>query len=895
MRLLQLCAMKKTRFLSLALCALNIILVLAMPFAPNSSAAPPENESLSGTAIPVSDYTSLSFLTRDSEWNISGTAEYSVSDDGTSVTLTGISGSVSAGFSGDEVPVDGMREVGFTVRTYGASKCTYSIEAQFGEVFVRTSAESAAGGEICVFVQVPDGAYYLTAMTVRLTLVGSRSDLASATVRAVAASPDDHLGNIRKYSAVRLRVTDQTYVGERIISIAANREKYAARLHISAKNGAVTFSVSQNGKDFTVIGSSVLGENRSEYLFSVSGFRAPTAYKVEFTGSGDVPVLEGVDFIALTSDTTSIGNELGKITKCAVSDDWKTLSVSGTLTRDATIQYIDAELCLFGVKMWESRDNVMKSEPIARLKMSTSFTFTVDSPGDALLFSSYFVAVRSDDYYIIATDQEYPSYPTVRSQIPALSAYGITPAEAFSSGFDGYIIDIDAGAMFEPNANFNSGILTIDNSYYYLNSELVTEIDRTVEFLSKAGISAILRLDVSAPKFGSCSELACKSIAAAVSFLADRYSPAAIILRSVVDTSAYSARIAGNTANMLRLAYAAASRNSAEVPGGLGSAVIAEIPTDTDESPETMIWLLSRGISEVTKAPIRMIFTGIEPTASAVARARALAAISESGSSAEFTLCFKVTGDRISEAAELIAGSALKNAVLSIGDGTASPLESDSYEDVRAATFGSVGDGIMLWDFTRAYNSAGFSGSGGNSFLTAESRLMEEYTGIPACRALTANLADVSDVILAQPSSPLNLSGMSRVGFLIAAECDAPFSLDIIFISGKTRTLFTASFDGGGVFSPICDLSSLECAKKVDRIAIVLREGANVRLGIAQITAAGGTASIDDLYVTEMTAKPAEPGRDAPRVTADPAVLAIVGVAVLTIVVFALLSRHHEE
>ena len=93
----------------------------------------------------------------------------------------------------------------------------------------------------------------------------------------------------------------------------------------------------------------------------------------------------------------------------------------------------------------------------------------------------------------------------------------------------------------------------------------------------------------------------------------------------------------------------------------------------------------------------------------------------------------------------------------------------------------------------------------------------------------------------------------------------------------------------------MCDLSSLECAKKVDRIAIVLREGTDVRLGIARVTAGGGADSIRDLYITETTAKVPEPVKDTHVMTPDPAVPAVIGVVIVTIVIFALLSRKHDE
>lgn len=886
--------MKKTRFLSLMLCALCTIAALMPGGAAYADAIGSENADINGALVPLSEYTNSDTLTPDWEWTTSGSAESAISEDGTSVTFSGISGTVSAEFSGDTVSLDGYMEVGFTIRTVGGVKCSVSLEAQFGEAVVRTAAEAPSGSESCIFVRIPDGEYYLTGMSVKLTFVGSQSSGASATVRAVTVSPDDHLKPIQTYSAVRLAGTEQTYIGKSIVSIAANHDEYAARLRITAKNGAVTFSLSQNGKDFTVIGSSVLSENRNEYLFSVSGIRAPSEYKVEFTGSGDTPVLEGVDFIPLSSSSTTPKEELGKITKCAVSDDWKTLSVSGTITRDAAIKYIDAEICLFGVRMWDGRDTAMRSEPLATLKMSTSFTFTVSDPGDAMLFSSYFIAIRSDGNYTVASGQEYPAYPTVRSQMPALAAYGITPAEAFSYGFDGYIIDVDATSLLAPSANFNSQIFTIDTSYYYLNNELISEVDRTAEFLSKAGISPIIRLDVSASKFGNSSERACKSVAAAVSFLAERYSPSGIILRFADVGSVYSSRSAANAANMLRLSYAAAGRFA--VSGESGTAIIAEVQADRDKNPETAAWLLSREIAAITKSPIRMVFTGVQPSAASIAQAKALVtAVSDGGSSAEFTLCFDVTGDELQGIGDVLDSAALKNAVFSISDSSAISLEFDSYEDTRAAIFGAEDEGAVLWDFTRSYDSAGFSGSCADALFTTESRLMESYTGIPACRALTANLAGVSDVILAEPASPLNLSDTSCVSFLLAAESDGPFSLDIIFISGKTRTLFTASFDGSGVFSPVCDLSSLECAKKVDRIAIVLREGTDVRLGIARVTAGGGADSIRDLYITETTAKVPEPVKDTHVMTPDPAVLAVIGVVIVTIVIFALLSRKHDE
>lgn len=880
------CIMKKTRFASFLISVFSLGLVMLAMSAVDASPIASENAELVGAAIPSLSLDGFTSIEPEGEWSLPDKVSLTDSDNGTA-----ISGKSPVSCRLDTYQAcDGYLEVGVIVSASG--RCTLTLGAEFDgyDGTVSVSSAVAASETTCIFVHIPDGARALTGLSLRAAFKSSANRSQTVNVRGIVLSSDDHISNIRNYSAAKLEQSGNVYIGQTVVSENAKNDIYAARLKIGGGSGNVTLSLSQNGKDYFTVGSTVLSPDRSEYLFEITDSPSPASYKLEFSGTSADVSLVGVDFIKLIVPESSASADLGRITKCTLSDECKTLIVSGTVTRDTAIEYIDSDICLFGVRTWESVAGVMLADPIATLKMSTSFTFTVPDIGDALMFSAYFTAIRSDDGYILLSDPEYPSCETPRSNFPTVSAYGITPAMAFASGFDGCVIDVNASDMLTSGTNLGNRVYTVNDSYFYLNSELLAQLDSTAEFLSRAGIAVVFRLDISDARLRNLSEHACKSVAASVSVLTERYSPSAIILCDNNKDRSYSAHDAKIFANMLRIATVAAGRTSVPVT------IAAELTSARSDNAETRAWLLSHALSDLTRSQIRLIFTGVSANGTSLSEAKALAnAASDGGVSFEYTLCFSISGDETQTVMSWLANSTVKTAALSIGDAASPALDPESYEAIRDVSYDSAHDGVLLWDFTHSYSTSGFSGSDTNAISTKSSRLLEEYTKIPDCRALTALLSSRSDLILASPERSLDLSSSPFVTFCIAAESDSPFSLDIFFISGDTRTLFTASFDGTGVYTPTCDLSGLGVAGRVDRIAIVLSEGEDVTLGIATVTSHGGDAEkLDDLYIPESTS-PMPPEPDTIHAALDPTVFALIGCAVLTVIVFALLSIHREK
>lgn len=151
-------------------------------------------------------------------------------------------------------------------------------------------------------------------------------------------------------------------------------------------------------------------------------------------------------------------------------------------------------------------------------------------------------------------------------------------------------------------------------------------------------------------------------------------------------------------------------------------------------------------------------------------------------------------------------------------------------------------------------------------------------------------------MIIAKPKASMDLSQNPRVRFLISCVSESRFSFDIIFISESKRAIFTAEYNGSGIYSPVCDLSQTDISDKIDRIAIVLRSGDSVELGICKVVAEGESDGAN-VYITDDT--PITEIHDSPEQTNDilrinKAYVAVGGLIIITIFVFALLSKKKE-
>ncbi len=797
----------------------------------------------------------------EAEWegNDNSTTSVFTSSEGTTLRVSG------KGLIGARVECDGdakdVKEVGVLVSKSGLSVANITVTAECDNGKVTATAPIDGRCEYFVFVTLPHGAEKIEAVSVTASFSDGR-DGHFFLLSGVKTSKHDHVSDIKEYSAYTVTPengnTDVT--GNYIVSPYTGSE-VAVRLRLSlASAGSVTFSYAADGENYVVCGSSIIRETRNDYLFRVGTLESGSSYKIEFSGIEDALVALGsVEFIPVSGLETP--EYPATVTSCILTEEGA-VEISGTVSHAAVIEYIDSPLYLYRVYPWQSTAEALEGEPLAETDMSTTFGFTVNEPAETVGAVSYFTAVG--DPAVQASDEVTVSKGTYApsAQVSRI-ADGVTPEYAFIAGYDGCVSDAYASEL-PPVAG------------------TVPSLDRDAEFSAAAGMRLIVRLRLSPDKesVSPTSEEEMRTYLRAVTYLAGKYSPAAIIVSS--DGGSLWEK-AENTVTLVRAVSGAACEYSAD------TAVFTEISaamTDRDgRAADTYSWLLSACTSKYPRCLWYPAVTSLPSGDGAVASgylSGILSSLSDGGGQYAGTVVF---GDGAAYASEIISGVSAGGLIAA--DVLSPDSEYGAYEGtVTAPVTDSVpaGEGQVLWDFTRAYESGGFVKYGDRAgVFTGGCAPMEEYTGVTACRTLMARLSGDSVALIARPPKAFPAGERLLVQLLFYAECERGSSFDILFISGENRISCNVVCDGSGIYSPVCDLTGLVTDGKVDRVALVMRDGERLDLDIAKITAySDGAPTVPDT-VTE--------GNRADYVT----YAAIAAGVIITVAVFVFLSRKREK
>lgn len=832
-----------------------------------------------GGAVPAEYFDSaLSAASADYWVTGEGTSSAPVSDSG-EIRIYSATGtaSVAAEFP-DKISAGGYREVGIYARSLSEKLCTAVLTVRCGNTESSVTVQIPTGEEYYVFTPLPEGADLIDSISFSASVSdgqkGNNNGSVSVMIGGALLSDEDHTATAEKYSAFEVdgigadgTLTDTHAV---IGSPVMTDEDGALALRVSLRGNSGGFSLrfAPDGENFGVYGSAVISEDRGTYLFPVDGITPYSAYRLEFTGISEADVhVDGVDFIPVREKNTY--DSLGSVSKCTLSDG--TVSVSGSITRDAAVKYIDGEVCLYEIPVWQDVSAALTEEPALSIKMSTSFSFTLSITEDYSAFTSYCVAIRDSSGVHPLCDPIYPSTGHLpASEELAAAALGISPEDAFSAGFEGYVIDIDISTLFLDSIPLNSSAFTYDGYPYYPDSNFTSELGNKIQFLSSAGIGVIFRLSTDG-EFSVTDATDCRRLAAAVAYLHRMYEPYGFIdALHYGEFASLSDEMYRKTA-VARLISAAAQ----------DCAVF--IPVDGSHDGETAAWLLAKYISDLPKADLRLLLTDTNDYS-------VIGGITACAADGGYTSAVTVMTDPANTRMELPQ-------IVCFEEGERPDTAEDEYPSHPVSFEWNEDHGVhTLWDFTGAYHTGGFTVPAGPTGIYTETNdAMEDFTGIPACRTLTTVPDRDSYVLMAEPAAPMDLSGYPSVRFLMSVDTESALSLDIVFISGGERAVFTASFDGSGVYAPVCDLSLTGISHKVDRIAIVLRESDGAEIGIATVTAAGdGSAEHDGgPYITEpaLTTDTVEEPTAPEEVTAYKAYLAVGMLTVITLFVFAALSR----
>lgn len=792
------------------------------------------------------------------------------------------------------IPVNSASEIGVYLKSITTNECTAVFTAVHGKGTSTVSAKLQETEECYIFLPLPKGTDFVYTVSLKLTSEtesdnGGSTASVSAIVRKSVFSDTDHSNNIKSYSAFSVSGIDtdgkisgtEPVSGSALVCDASNGS-FAAVVKLSGSTGGITFHFSSDGKSYEVCGSSVISKERMSYIFPVGNITSDSAYRIEFTGTeGSDTQLLSVSFIPII--THDRDEHLGAVSKCTFADD--TVTVSGSITRDAAVKYINGDVCLYEIPVWADADKILAGEPADSMKMSTSFSFSLSTTEDYSVFNSYVVAIRDKDGVYPLSSPLYPSFShSANNKSVDVSVSGILPEDAFIYGFDSYVMDIDLSELILDKGGRERVFVTYDGYTYYLDKGILSDIDRNARFLSSAGISVIFRI-TSSPSNSISSKSAddCRMLAAVTAFISDKYSPDGIIFGMEENSASHISQKAYRTASLLRMVSEA------------GNGVTVLVPVDPSENGEAFAWLLGKYLSLFPKSNIEMLIKG--KTGDPDISDGVMACASDGGFAFSFTLSRTLNETSPVNVSELTMGSTGISYLIEASGESLSAVSGNSESYVIKTDFSDTGkSSVTLWDFTESYDSAGFTVPAGvTGIFTGTDDALEDFMGIPAVRSLKTVLGEDSGVIIAEPSLPMNLEHYPNVRFLLSGNADSPFSVDIVFISGKQRAVFTADFGKSGVFAPVCDLSETDIAGRIERIAIVLKSGGPAELGIASVCAYGDGGD-RDIYITEMPNNDNASGTEEISHSSIPAkYLAMAVLAVTTVIMFAVLTRRKAK
>ncbi len=254
---------------------------------------------------------------------------------------------------------------------------------------------------------------------------------------------------------------------------------------------------------FTIASSAEIQYGLNTYLLPFDATRSLRSFRLSFRNlSPDFLDAEGVRLLSVSLvhlPKETEGFYVGKVSSCAFSADMSALTVTGSLPSGTVADFIDGSLALYEIPMWSDLETVLMTDsPVATVKISTRFTFSVDLAGrEAAAVSRYAVVLVTESGAFSVDAPLYPSFPTASAR-PSRSLVGLSeadPAGAFTANAANVIVDLSIDRLLGGSEGVVGGRLaTRGGRYYYLDYAYLKELDAVLEFYSASDVDVYLRL-----------------------------------------------------------------------------------------------------------------------------------------------------------------------------------------------------------------------------------------------------------------------------------------------------------------------------------------------------------------------------------------------------------------
>lgn len=536
---------------------------------------------------------------------------------------------------------------------------------------------------------------------------------------------------------------------------------------------------------------------------------------------------------------------LGTVTSCSYNG--KSLTVSGSLSTDASLKYIDSKILLYRIPAYSvgsfKMDDLKNMKPVAQSSFSTRFSLSFNCDSSYATWF-YMVVLDTDDGYLSVGDIHSANCGfAASSSTGSLSAFlGTDDACVFDSNVGNTVIDVCASKLLEVENIYSAEAYNYSGQYYF-NREYLTSIDNSLRFFDAAGINVYLRVfsdkDGYLFDYSPDDRESLSLMCAVASFLAERYeSVSGFIMGAYLNSAENNTPEACEKKARLVSIFTECIKSKSP-----GTAVFLPF----SESGESDLWLTSSMLyyymSKYGAPATATMYEFSEGIGTAPYVAGHIAAIGgqfgclTEGSCVIWNAPATKTNGEISEEYGKLCISAKaygsRFAALNVSKvENKAPLYSSlkkmmDTENISVSKINILSASAQkeeftgtypLWDFTTAYETKGWvSGGSFSSPVSAKGK----YSSRALFSAIEENGAGI---LIARLNTPLDASDTSvRITLSISSKAAESAEISLIFGSQNARADFSATAKCGSVTTLVCDMKDFSGANSIEYAALIVK------------------------------------------------------------------------
>ncbi len=858
--------------------AVSLVLCLAFLMIPSLAA-------MSTSDLKVPDEAVILDILEAKEWKtVNGILQMRNNAEGALIVFPDDDDSVNMSFQyefEEAIDLSDCHEIGIEVHTTSEdTTCSYTLTVfSEGDSF-KSTVTATANETRLIFFELPSKISD-SIDSVQLTVSCTEQKPTSCTVYKIFADEGYSYSYIDIFNTISFTAIEgEIETDEDSVKLIANGANSVVLAELSTKGegeaAAVSFVVQSTHSGVITVEDTELGKTyqtamyagENEYTVFVSS--VPDNLKLSFSASSATDTAS-YTLTRMTVNKTNVSDhsKIGSVSSCRY--DGSNVTVTGTVTPSAAVEYIDSSIGLFKVNV-SSGD--ADKEPIAKIKMSTSFEVSaaVDSANSQ---NKYFVAIIDGDANIPLSIPMFAS-----SYSDALVPYsntttgllGVGTADAFTYNAGLVVLDVHINDLLTSDMTA-SRLFSYGEELYYFKEAYIDELSDDVRFMKALGYNVYLRMySANAPLNDKYDGETVSKMSAALSFVTNEIDG----IDGFAMLSDYD-----KTGDILER-----SRRAADVMG-IFAGVVRSIRGQTEmfissASDNTVFATYTayyakkvgiEGLSAMFSCSDSSQLTGVKISADASAYPRVMTVYGKETSFKDFYEASKAYG--IFAAVLDVSKSDDFKGFAEVSSGITQKRE--GFEGRTVKPTGTY----SLWDFTDAYTTFGWIAGGGlSSPTTVESA---------GKRAMRCELSGGEEgVVLCRAGNITNLSAADGVVIKFKVNGENGANIDLILATKQSRAVFSGYLENGEA-TLYADVSKFTATDILEYVAVSVDSAKDVELDVYEVSLYSEELTDEELALKLVSSDEGNAGKYG-------ALIVVICTAfVVTMVVFILLSRKKES